>query len=229
MEKFLENFTTFIKFNNKASLINEIKLLRTVDHPNLIHLEAVYESENNFYLVLEICSGGNLKEYIKQNKLVSQEKSAYIMKNVLEGLQALHNKNIMHRDIKPENILFKTSNFLEENGQIILADFGLATSNDVSNYLLPRCGTPGFVAPEILLNDDPDVHYSLKCDLFSVGVTLFMMLTGRMPYEGEENRLIENMEFDFNLKKHKGFNFLSSEGIFTKRTIKILKLLKIFK
>ena len=193
-------------------------MLRAVEHPNLIHLDSVYETDNTFYLVLDICSGGNLKEYLQKHKFLPQNKAILVMKSVLEGLQAMHSKNIMHRDVKPDNILFKTPEFLEKKNQIILADFGLASSNDVPKYLYHTCGTPGFVAPEILQNNDPksssSSHYSVKCDLFSVGITLYVMLTGRLPYEGTDNLLIENMKFDYDLNKYEGFGFLSKKGIF---------------
>lgn len=192
-------------------------MLRVVEHPNLIHLDSVYETDNTFYLILDLCSGGNLKEYLREHKFLPQNKAAIVLKSVLEGLQAMHSKNIMHRDVKPDNILFKTPEFLEKKNQIILADFGLACSNDVPKYLYHTCGTPGFVAPEILQNTDSKSssgHYSVKCDLFSVGITLYVMLTGRLPYEGTDNLLMENMKFDYDLNRYEGFGYLSKKGMF---------------
>jgi len=145
-----------------------------------LKLLAVYEEKDYFGLVFELFSGGNLKEYLRERGLLTEKKAALIMRNVLKGLQYLNSMNIMHRDVKPENILFRSSQICDKH--IVLADFGLATSNAVTEYIYYRCGSPGYVAPEILNLKDPNGHYGLSCDLFSVGVTLFFSLTGKMPY-----------------------------------------------
>ena len=162
-------------------------------------------------MVFELFCGGNLQEYVYTNGPLSESLVSFILKNILEGLKYLHSKNIMHRDIKPENILFRTANIKEPN-QIVIADFGLATSNDVKEYLFPKCGTPGFVAPEIYSHNNPKEHYDLKCDLFSVGVTMYFMLTAGLPYSREKNLIIQNKECHFDFYEFKGFEKLSKEG-----------------
>ncbi len=164
-------------------------------------------------MVCELISGGNLKEYIKINGPLPENLVALILKNILEGLKYLHNKNIMHRDIKPENILFRTANIKEPN-QIVLTDFGFATYNDVKEYLFPKCGTPGFVAPEIYAHKSPEEHYGLKCDLFSVGVTMYFMLTAVLPYTKENNLIKKNKECHFDFYNFKAYKTLSKHGFF---------------
>ena len=93
------------------------------------------------------------------------------MRQLLEGLAFIHSFNIMHRDLKPENILFMTKD-LES---LKIADFGLAQSCDQHPYTYPKCGTPGFVAPEILEQDSEFAKYSVVCDIFSAGVILYVL------------------------------------------------------
>ena len=173
-------------------------------------MDSVYETKTCYYLIFELFSGGNLKEYIKQHGVFSEDNAIYIIRNILEGLRYLHEKNIMHRDIKPENILFRTANIFEPN-QIVIADFGLATYNNVDEYIYGRCGTPGFVAPEIYAFVKPTDHYGLKCDLFSVGVTFFYMLTGTLPYAGFGSLIEDNMALRIEISKIANF---SIQGFF---------------
>lgn len=93
------------------------------------------------------------------------------MKQILIGLEALHNKNIMHRDLKPDNILIRN----KESLNLVIADFGLSTKADASKYLYLKCGTPGFVAPEIVNLVEGQTHYSTKCDIFSAGAIFYKL------------------------------------------------------
>ena len=178
---------------------------------SLIKLNSVYETKNTFYLVFELFSGGNLRECITRKGVFTEAQAAFVLQNLLEGLKCLHDKNIMHRDIKPENILFRSENFMKPN-QIVLADFGLATSNNVSQYLFLRCGTPGYTAPEVFEAEEPTDHYNIKCDIFSMGMTLYFMLTGKLPYSDENSVYRQNLTGDFALSRHKEFNDLSEQG-----------------
>ena len=179
----------------------------------MIRLDSVYETPNSYYIVLELFHGGNLKEYIKKNGFLSENLAAKLMKNVLKGLKFMHFLNIMHRDIKPENILFR-SKTISDDTQVVLADFGLATFNNVEKYIFPRCGTPGFVAPEIASTHSPTDHYDLKCDLYSVGVTLYFILTGCMPYPGKNDIIKENKDLILDFQKSNIFINLTNDGIF---------------
>ena len=187
--------------------------MRSIKHENLIKLKSVWESPGAYFLIFELFSGGNLREYLKENGPLDEEKARFILRNLLEGVKYLHSKNIIHRDIKPDNILFRSENIFKEN-QIALADFGLATFNDVPKYLYPRCGSPGFAAPEVFNYSFADQRYKLKSDMFGVGVTLFLMLTGRFPYPGKKGLVEENKHCEVDMKRIFSLNRLSAEGFF---------------
>jgi len=93
----------------------------------------------------------------------------------------------MHRDLKPENILLKSK---VDDSDLVVADFGLATFVNIKDILFKRCGTPGFVAPEILLYKDSDPFYDVKCDIFSAGVIFYLLLVGKQPFQGKDYKQI---------------------------------------
>ena len=158
----------------QESIINEISIMRALSHENIIKIYEVYETNSSFYMILELLKGGNLGEYIKVSARFQVIEIIMIIKALLNALKYCHSLQIMHRDIKPENILFRREDIKEKN--ICIADFGLATYTTVNEDLYKKCGTPGFVAPEILKQDKfyPQ-KYGCPCDLFSVGV-LFHIL-----------------------------------------------------
>lgn len=150
--------------------------MKKINHKNLLKLYQVYETKHSIYLVLEVLKGGELIKKIKEKSIYEEKDIAKIMKNILEALDHLHELGIMHRDLKPENLLLKSS---EDNiHEVVIADFGLATFFNMSpnNILFKRCGTPGFVAPEILsYKDGQEGFYDEKCDIFSAGVIFYLL------------------------------------------------------
>jgi serine/threonine protein kinase len=107
------------------------------------------------------------------------------MKCIIKALAYMDSKKIMHRDLKPDNMIMKTHDNLE-NCHLKLVDFGLSTVCDVPEYLFKRCGTPGFVAPEVInAPSKTNIHYTPKCDVFSAGVIFFILLSGRSPFDGK--------------------------------------------
>lgn len=92
----------------------------------------------------------------------------------------MHIKNIMHRDIKPENIMFKSN----DDCEAVIVDLGLATKSNIDQYLFTRCGTPGFVAPEVINIKDEAATYSTICDIYSAGIVFHLLLLGKTPFSG---------------------------------------------
>ena len=156
--------------------MNEIEIMRCVNHKNILKLYEIYETEHSIYLVVDLLSGGELitKVQTAQNHLTFFD-IGMIIKNLLEAVDHLHKHGIMHRDIKPENLLLQNSSHVYD---IVLADFGLATKikKPVEEILFKRCGTPGFVAPEILsYKEGKSQFYNEKCDIFSVGALFYLL------------------------------------------------------
>lgn len=123
------------------------------------------------------------------------------MYNFLKALAHIHSKKCVHRDLKPENLLLKTK---ESHHEIVIADFGLAAFLN-EEILFKRCGTPGFVAPEILMYKEEDPFYDEKCDIFSAGVIFYILVTGKQPFTGSDYKAIlkanKNCDVNYNVKQ----------------------------
>lgn len=145
-------------------MLNEIKINRLAAVPNVVQLHEVYETMDDLVLVQHLAEGASLLEYIKKETF-SEEDAALIIHKIIEALIKIHEKNIIHRDIKLENIVYDA-----KTQELRLIDFGLSTMKDNIN-LFKKCGTPGYVAPEILRGED----YDEAVDYFSLGVVLYAM------------------------------------------------------
>lgn len=146
-------------------IANEVDILRDLDHPNILKLYEVFEDDDSVYLVTELLSGGELFKIAGVNKGPEKKTASYV-NGIVEALKYMHSKNILHRDLKLQNVLLKEP-FSDE---VKLADFGLACrigSPEQAN----KCGTPGYLAPEVILDRNPGP----KSDYFSLGVCLFIM------------------------------------------------------
>ena len=142
--------------------------MRKLHHEGIITLEEVHESDNHIHLVLEVLHGGELFERIIKKGYYSEKDACILMQKLLTSLDFLHSKGIMHRDIKPENLILKDT---ANDWNIKIADFGLAAFVNSNEFLFKRCGTPGYVAPEVL----EDLKYDQKVDVFSAGVILYIL------------------------------------------------------
>jgi len=130
----------------------------------------IHETTHSVYLVLEYLPGGELLRKISRKKIIKDKYIRVIMKKILRGLAYMHNLGIMHRDLKFENLMLMNKKI----SSIRFIDFGLATFIDDENYIHKRCGTPGFVAPEVILKGKTQ-DYNEKCDVFSAGVIFYIL------------------------------------------------------
>ena len=119
-----------------------------IRHPNIIQLYEIIETPKQLYLIMEYANGGELFDYIVKNQRVKEPQALKFFHQIIAGVEYLHKLNIVHRDLKPENLILASK---ENNWDLKIADFGLATMiKDPSKKLYLRCGSPGYVAPELL-------------------------------------------------------------------------------
>lgn len=170
-----------------SALISEISVMRKLAHPYLLKLYKVYENDKYIHLILDYVPGGDLFHRIIERTRFSEENASKFMKNLLEAMDYMHSNNFIHRDLKPENILMMNST---DDFEFKIADFGLACEC-IEDQLI-RCGSPGYVAPEILKK----MSYSKKVDIFSAGIILYVLLSSRAPFFGKTQNeiLMRNKE-----------------------------------
>ncbi|XP_072305916.1 serine/threonine-protein kinase 33 [Eucyclogobius newberryi] len=166
-------------------LDNEIEILQRVDHPNIIHLREVLNTAQKMYLALELCAGGDLKQLLKRKRFLTEDEARPIIRALAEVVVYLHRRDIAHRDLKLENILLK-SPVEDDDSPIIIkvADFGLAMQSDVGGagigtLMTQVCGTDNYMAPEVMSGRG----YSQSCDVWSIGVIMYMLLCGCAPFD----------------------------------------------
>ncbi|CAG9808663.1 unnamed protein product [Chironomus riparius] len=157
------------------ALLNEVTIMEKINHAHVLSLFKVYESTQQLLLVFPFMKGGDLLSKIIQqpHKCLSEDDAKYFFLQLISGLKYLHSKGVTHRDIKPENILLSDRT---DSPLLSIADFGLSKMNDT---MKTQCGTEVYVAPEILKKRS---HYTNAVDIWSSGVFLYAMLTGRMPF-----------------------------------------------
>ena len=163
---------------------NEVDILRKISHPNIVNIFEIYEDSKKYYIMMEICEGGELFEAISQQGSFSEGDCANIMKSLLSAVNYLHGKNIVHRDLKPENIML-TKNLQKMKNkkyEIKLIDFGTAKQFEPHQKLNKFIGTSYYIAPEVLKE-----NYNEKCDIWSCGVILYILLCGYPPFNGNSN------------------------------------------
>lgn len=183
------------KVDDMNDIQREIEIMTMVDHRNVIRLFEIYDEPKKMYLVMELVTGGELFDRIVAKGTYTEADAAYTIKTLCEALAYLHERHIVHRDLKPENILYASP---APDAEIKVADFGLARLISNKDIMKTACGTPGYVAPEILKNKGYD---SGAVDMWSVGVILYILLCGFPPfYEDELPVLFEQIlqaRYDF--------------------------------
>lgn len=160
-------------------LQQEIGVLKSVSHPNMLCLKDTFDEEDGVYLVLELAPEGELFNTIVMKQKLTEEETRKVFIQLFQGIKYLHERNIVHRDIKPENILLA-----DKNLSIKLADFGLAKIIGEESFTTTLCGTPSYVAPEILENSKQR-KYTRAVDVWSLGVVLYICLCGFPPFSDE--------------------------------------------
>ena len=166
---------------------NEISIMSKADHPNIVKLYEIYESNRSLYLIMELCRGGELFKRITHRALkknmYTEKDAAEIIQQIVSGIEYCHNNGICHRDLKPENILYLNDDD-EKNNPLKIIDFGLSKHFKISK-LSSRVGSVHYISPEVL-----EHSYTEKCDVWSCGILLYLLLSGRLPFSGQEENEI---------------------------------------
>ena len=163
---------------------NEIDILTNVDHPNIVKLYDVFEDHRSYMLVMELMTGGELFDNLLEKEQYSEKEAADTIRPIIDAINYCHSLNIIHRDIKPENLLFSCKD--PSSRTIKVSDFGLARFISNETLATTTCGTPGYVAPEIL----EQRPYGVECDFWSIGVVLYILLSGFPPFYDEDNTIL---------------------------------------
>uniref|UniRef100_A0A915N3Z4 Ribosomal protein S6 kinase n=1 Tax=Meloidogyne javanica TaxID=6303 RepID=A0A915N3Z4_MELJA len=183
------------RFANQA--IREVRILETLNpHPHIVPLIEAISDQFHYYIVLEKLEGGELLDRLRRMEKFTEIQAAEIMTQLVSSLRHMHSKDIVHRDLKPENILFASSE--PGNYSLRLVDFGFARilpstmrgnsgsfSSSTKNLITPLCGTLHYAAPEVLEIEDELPQYNQQCDLWSLGVVLFTLLSGKVPFHAK--------------------------------------------
>lgn len=165
-------------------LEREVAVLSTLQHPHVIQLVEVYETPKKVFMVLEMCRGGELSDLLHQKYRLNEEEVKIVMRRLAEAVVYMHDCEVVHRDLKLENILVSTAD-PDDTFNIKVTDFGLSHAKGLpgcDDLMSNRCGTLYYMAPEVVKS----MHeYSKLCDVWSMGVIMYNLLCGKMPFNGE--------------------------------------------
>ncbi|EEP82938.1 hypothetical protein UREG_07803 [Uncinocarpus reesii 1704] len=178
----VKRFETRMGSSNKSdndALQQEIAVLKSVNHTNVLCLKDTFEESDAVYLILELAPEGELFNWVVSHQKLTEDETRHLFLQLFQGLKYLHERNIVHRDIKPENILLMDKHLTAK-----LADFGLAKIIGEDSFTTTLCGTPSYVAPEILENSKHR-RYTRAVDIWSLGVVLYICLCGFPPFSDE--------------------------------------------
>lgn len=180
-EKFAVKIIDKSKCKGKENMIDtEISILSKVHHENIVRLYDLYQIENKIYLVMELVTGGELFDDIVRRGKYTESDAAKIVQKILLAIDYLHGMGIAHRDLKPENLLLSDKS---KNGKVMISDFGLSKIFNDEEVMKTACGTPGYVAPEVLKRQG----YGKEVDLWSIGVITYILLCGYPPFYDQNN------------------------------------------
>jgi calcium-dependent protein kinase len=196
---------------SKEFNLDEIENLMLLNHPNILKLfEYYYDEEENIYIITEYIRGEELFNKIQEVYRFSEEDSAIIIKSVLQAITYCHSRGIIHRDLKPENILIPSGSNKVDYTLLKIIDFGASVLKKDDGKISFRFGTPYYIAPEVLQES-----YNEKCDVWSIGVILYLLLIGQAPFDGEDDDIIcqKIISEEIDYENNKKIKELSNEAV----------------
>ena len=167
---------------NMDKILYEINLMRKLNHQNITKILETFEDEQFYFIIMEYINGGNLFSYVKKRRKLSEKVAKFLFRQIILGINHIHSNLIVHRDIKLENIL------IDMNNNIKICDFGIGIILSSENQTLySHCGTPMYIAPEIILSTKEKGYKGFPVDIWSAGIALYIMISGKLPFNLEES------------------------------------------
>ena len=200
--------TPIEKLKHKMKKIQyETELMKRFNHKNITKILEVFNDEEYMLIIMEYINGGNLFNFVKKRRKLSEKMAKFLFRQIILGIQHIHSKNVVHRDIKLENIL------IDFNNNVKICDFGIGKVLDSEDELLyDKCGTPMYMAPEIILANENNGYKGFPVDIWSSGITLYIMLSGSLPFN-LKNKNNNNENIAFHSIKEKNNIFLQNQII----------------
>lgn len=172
------------KINMKRNrLMREIEIMKALDHPGVVMLFDTFQDKDHIHMVLELCQGGDLQQYMARIGLFNEAETAFAMWQLFRAVRYLHHQHVCHRDLKEQNIMLASKNTQQlHQATLKIADFGLSIRFQPKQVLTSNVGTLTHMAPEVLGRS-----YDARCDIWSCGVIMFRCLSGELPFESEQD------------------------------------------
>ena len=168
--------------DNMKKILSETDLMKKLNHPNVTKILEMFEDDEYILIAMEYINGGNLFSFVKKRRKLSEKTAKFLFRQIILGIKHIHSKRIVHRDIKLENIL------IDLNNNIKICDFGIGRIlKNEKQLLYDKCGTPMYMAPEILLSSKTKGYEGFPVDIWSSGISLYIMLSGTLPFNLKNN------------------------------------------
>ena len=194
---------------NMKKILYETNLMKKLNHPNITRILELFEDKEYILIIMEYINGGNLFSFLKKRRKVSEKTAKFLFKQIILGIKYMHKQNIVHRDIKLENIL------IDLNNNIKICDFGIGrVLSSPGQLLYDQCGTPMYIAPEILLSSKEKGYKPFPVDIWSSGIALYILLSGSLPFSfknGKSVSIEETEKNENNNSEELQFSIINSE------------------
>ena len=176
----------------KKKILYETNLMRGLYHPAVTKILETFETDKYMLIIMEYISGGNLQNFVKKRRKLCEKTAKILFRQLIQGIKYIHSKGIVHRDIKLENILLDLNNIVK------ICDFGVGKITEKGHKLLDQCGTPVYMAPEIIQGDG---YEGFPVDIWSAGVALYIMLSGNIPFNRDKTHDLQSAIINLPYKK----------------------------
>ena len=176
----------------KKKILYETNLMRGLYHPSVTKILETFETEKYMLIIMEYISGGNLQNFVKKRRKLCEKTAKILFRQLIQGIKYIHSKGIVHRDIKLENILLDLNNIVK------ICDFGVGKLTQKGQKLLDQCGTPVYMAPEIIQGEG---YEGFPVDVWSAGVSLYIMLSGNIPFNRDKTHDLQSAIINLPYKK----------------------------